>query len=90
MKQHRWSYSTLSVILLLVCLIGINALGSFLPMRIDVTDERLYTISEGTKKILREFEDPLTIKFYFFQRQIRVTARFQGLCPASGRSAERI
>ncbi len=65
MKQHRWSYSTLSVILLLVCLIGINALGSFLPLRIDVTDERLYTISEGTKKILREFEDPLTIKFYF-------------------------
>ncbi len=77
MKKPQWSYPALSIILLLVCLIGINALGSFLPLRIDVTDEKLYTISEGTKKILRDFEEPVTIKFYFSRDRAELPQNFK-------------
>lgn len=77
MKKPQWSYPVLSIILLLVCLIGINALGSFLPLRIDVTDEKLYTISEGTKKILRDFEEPVTIKFYFSKDRAELPQNFK-------------
>lgn len=77
MKKPQWSYPALSIILLLVCLIGINALGSFLPLRIDVTDEKLYTISEGTKKILRDFEEPVTIKFYFSKDRAELPQNFK-------------
>ena len=77
MKKPQWSYPALSIILLLVCLIGINALGSFLPLRIDVTDEKLYTISEGTKKILGDFEEPVTIKFYFSKDRAELPQNFK-------------
>ena len=77
MKKPQWSYPALSIILLLVCLIGINALGSFLPLRIDVTDEKLYTISEGTKKILSDFEEPVTIKFYFSKDRAELPQNFK-------------
>lgn len=65
MKQSQWSYSTLSILLLFVSLIAINVVGSFIPLRLDVTDDNLFTISEGTKQILEELEDTVLVKFYF-------------------------
>ncbi len=34
-------------------------------MRMDATTDKLYTISEGSKKILTQLEDPVRVKFYF-------------------------
>ena len=34
-------------------------------MRIDLTQNRLYTLSEGTKKVLAEIKEPIDLNFYF-------------------------
>ena len=63
--SRNWSYSSLSVLLLFVCLIAINVVVYYLPMRADMTAEKLYTISDGSRSILSELKDPLRIKYYF-------------------------
>lgn len=65
MKQSQWSYSTISILLLVVSLIAFNVVGSFISIRLDVTDDRLYTISEGTETVLEDLQDPATIKLYY-------------------------
>ena len=63
--SRNWSYSSMSVLLLFVCLIAINVVVYYLPMRADITAEKLYSISDGSRSILSELKDPLRIKYYF-------------------------
>ncbi len=65
MTRHQWSYTTITILLLFVCLIAINVVAYFLPIRLDMTEDRLFTIAEGTRKIVENIEDPVTIKYYF-------------------------
>jgi ABC-type uncharacterized transport system involved in gliding motility auxiliary subunit len=56
-----------ALVLLLVALIAVNVLAAFVPLRADVTDEGLYTLSKGTRQILSKIEDPITFKLYYSQ-----------------------
>ena len=63
--MKSWSLNGIFLLLLLVCLISINAIAYHVPLRIDATADKLYTISEGSKKILTDLKDPVRVKFYF-------------------------
>ncbi|MGA1154062.1 MAG: GldG family protein, partial [bacterium] len=63
--MKSWSLNGIFLLLLFVCLIAINAIAYHVPLRIDATTDKLYTISEGSKKILTKLEDPVRVKFYF-------------------------
>ena len=63
--MKSWSLNSIFLLLLFVCLIAINTIAYHVPLRIDATTDKLYTISEGSKKILTKLEDPIRIKFYF-------------------------
>ena len=56
-----------SIFLLLVlgCLIAINTIAYHVPLRLDATTDKLYTISEDSEKILTKLEEPVRVKFYF-------------------------
>ncbi len=41
-----------------------NLFGSYIPGRIDLTAEQLYTMSDGTKQILRDLDDVVTVTFF--------------------------
>jgi ABC-type uncharacterized transport system involved in gliding motility auxiliary subunit len=45
----------------------VNFLVSRVPARVDLTDGDLYTLSPGTKKILRGLQSPVKIKLYVSQ-----------------------
>ena len=51
--------------LLAVGLVAVNVLAGLLPVRIDITEEGLYTLSQGTQNILNGLEEPVTVKFFF-------------------------
>ena len=36
--------------------------------RFDLTDQNLYTLSEGTQKILEDLEEPITLRFYLSKK----------------------
>lgn len=64
---------TLSLILLAVLLVAINVLAglSLRSTRLDLTASKLYTLTEGSKKIASSPPEPITITFYNSQKASR-------------------
>ncbi len=56
---------TAAFLLLVVGLVAVNVLFSFLPLRLDVTEEGLFTLSEGSRRIVSRLEEPTTIKLFY-------------------------
>jgi ABC-type uncharacterized transport system involved in gliding motility auxiliary subunit len=50
---------------LLVILVMINGLFSHASLRWDATEDRIYSLSEGTRNILANLEEPVTINFFY-------------------------
>ena len=46
-------------------LVALNVLGIFFFLRADATGDRLFTLSEGSRRVVRDLEDTLTITAYF-------------------------
>lgn len=44
--------------------LAVNLLGSHIRGRIDLTGESLFTLSEGTRRVLGELDDIVQVKFY--------------------------
>jgi ABC-type uncharacterized transport system involved in gliding motility auxiliary subunit len=56
---------TLFAALLLVGLVLVNYLATSIPLRLDATEGRIYTLSPGTRSLLSKIEEPITLDFYF-------------------------
>ncbi len=56
--------SVTGLVALLLIVILINVIFSYANIRFDTTEEKLYSLSEGTKKILSDMKSPVTIKFF--------------------------
>lgn len=55
----------LSFFLLLIGLVAFNVLVGNLRLRKDFTAEKLYTLSEGSRRILANLEQPVTLTLFF-------------------------
>ncbi len=62
-------YSTAGVAAMALILIALNVIVSPVRTRVDLTKERAYTLSPGTKAILRKLDSPLKIRFYCTQSE---------------------
>jgi ABC-type uncharacterized transport system involved in gliding motility auxiliary subunit len=71
-STERWLYSIGGVIAVVVALVALNYILGFMPARIDLTDGKLYTLSDGTRKVLGKLEAPVKIRFYFNQNDANV------------------
>ena len=68
MKKHEHLlYSAIGLVALALILVALNYLLSRVPARVDLTDGKLYTLSDGTKKILRNLQTPVKVKLYVSQ-----------------------
>jgi ABC-type uncharacterized transport system involved in gliding motility auxiliary subunit len=62
-------YSTAGLAAVAVILIGLNALGSAFKVRLDLTQEKAYTLSDGTRAILNQLDGPVRLRFYCTQSE---------------------
>ena len=64
--------TTTGVVLAVVLLFAVNILGHQMlnPVRIDLTENRLFTLSEGTRGILERLEEPVTLRYYISRREL--------------------
>ena len=64
--MNRLSLSWISVALYVVCFICSNILvdANLTSARLDLTQDRTYTISEATKQILEEIKEPIKLRLY--------------------------
>ena len=56
--------TTISVLLVIIVAILLNAVGSNIKFKLDISENKLYTLSEGTKKIISGIKDEVTFKLY--------------------------
>jgi ABC-type uncharacterized transport system involved in gliding motility auxiliary subunit len=65
MKKHETLiYSAVGLAALFLILVAFNYLASLGAGRVDLTEGNIYTLSEGTKKILRGLDAPVKLKLY--------------------------
>ncbi|HTL25470.1 MAG TPA: GldG family protein, partial [Burkholderiales bacterium] len=66
-KYEHFLYSAIGLVALFLALIAFNYLASTAPVRADLTEGRLYTLSDGTKKILQRLDAPVKLRLYLSQ-----------------------
>ena len=59
--------AAIALVLLAVLFVAINVLAnaSLRSMRLDLTQERLFTLSEGTRKVIAGIKEPITLTLYY-------------------------
>ena len=62
--------SALGLLAAAVLAIGVNMLADrLLPRaRVDLTEQRLYTLSDGTRQVLAGLKDPITLRLFYSRR----------------------
>ena len=68
MKSRKFetpAYVLLGLGAMLVLLVGLNVVLSRLQWRADLTEERAFTLSEGTRQILANLKSPVQVRFYY-------------------------
>ncbi len=65
--------SIVILVALAVLFLGLNLIGSqaLKGLRIDLTEDRLYTLSEGTRNLLGRLEEPINLTLYFSEETSR-------------------
>jgi ABC-type uncharacterized transport system involved in gliding motility auxiliary subunit len=72
MKNRKFEtplYVVVGLVAMAVLLVGANVVVSKLKLRADLTDERAFTLSEGTRQILANLSSPVQVRFYFSQSE---------------------
>src|SRR5215468_10947678 len=60
-------YSTGGVVAMVFILIAFNVIAGAFKERVDLTKEKAFTLSKGTKAILGKLDTPVKIRFYCSQ-----------------------
>jgi ABC-type uncharacterized transport system involved in gliding motility auxiliary subunit len=66
-NTERWLYSIGGVVAVFIALVALNFILGVTPVRVDLTEGKLYTLSDGTRKALAKLEAPVRVRFYFNQ-----------------------
>ncbi|MFH2204655.1 MAG: GldG family protein [Elusimicrobiota bacterium] len=66
--RRLWLFSTTGALLTLGCLVLLNLLAARFHARADFSDGDLYSLSAGSKRILREMDAPVEISVYFSKK----------------------
>jgi len=63
-KYDVFLYSAAGLVTLFFTLVAVNYLASPVAVRADLTEGNIYTLSEGTRKILGKLDAPVTLRLY--------------------------
>ncbi|MDX1952262.1 MAG: Gldg family protein [Verrucomicrobiota bacterium] len=66
-SNSNWLFSIVGIFVMLVILVAVYVISSAAAVRVDLTEENLYTLSQGTKDILKKLDTPVELRFYSTQ-----------------------
>src|ERR1041385_7809539 len=76
-KLETLLYSAVGVAVMFVVIVAVNLLSGAAKTRLDLTEGKLYTLSPGTKAILKKIDSPVEVRFYFSQSEARVPSQIR-------------
>ena len=68
-KLETILYSSAGIVVMLLILVAVNVITGAKPIRVDMTQDKAYTLSAGTKAVLRKLDTPVKIRFYCSQSE---------------------
>ncbi|NOZ54984.1 MAG: ABC transporter [Gammaproteobacteria bacterium] len=76
-----------SVLIALILLLAINIFSNtaFTSARIDLTDNKLFTLSQGSRNIVSNLDEPITVRFFLSQK---LATRLPGISSYANRVKE--
>jgi ABC-type uncharacterized transport system involved in gliding motility auxiliary subunit len=68
--MNKQLLSTVGLVLAVILFLSFNIVtnGNLKSARIDLTEDKLYTLSDGTLNILKSLTEPLTLRFYYSEQ----------------------
>ena len=69
MLNRLYRNSFVVIALAVASLIAVNVFAYFYYSRVDLTQAKSYTLSEGTRDVLKKLQAPVSIRFYFSQSE---------------------
>ncbi len=84
-SRARGLSASIALLLALILAVGVNMLADrLLPRaRLDLTENQLYTLSDGTRQVLQGLQDPVTLRLFY-------SRRLGAAIPVYGAYAERV
>ena len=76
-KLETLVFSTVGVVVMFVIVVAVNLIASALKTRVDLTEGKIYTLSPGTKAILKKIDAPVEVRFYYSQGQSRIPSQYK-------------
>jgi len=73
----KLSRKFIAVALLFAALVLVNYLAAMLPVRLDATAGQIYTLSPGSRAILAEIEEPITLDYYWSKNASSPTVAYK-------------
>src|SRR5690242_680133 len=70
-RSKRGLVSLGGLFLVLILFVALNVAGNTVlrgVQPIDLTQERLFTLSPGTRQVLSQIGEPITLRFYYSER----------------------
>lgn len=64
-RRQKQLYSWTGALMVAGIVAVVNIIFSYLPLRLDTSEGRVYSLSKGSKDLLKKLEDPLTMKLIF-------------------------
>ncbi len=78
MKEKKFEtllFSSIGVAVMFVIVVAVNLISSALKTRVDLTKEKAFTLSPGTRAILGKLDSPVEVRFYYSQSETRVPSQ---------------
>lgn len=65
--RNRRAIAVWSIVLAVILFVSVNVIarGTLIGARVDLTADKLFTLSSGTHKVLSQIQEPITLRFYF-------------------------
>ena len=68
LPRHTLAWSSIGLALVLLLCVNVIASNGLRNSRADLTQQRLFTISPGTRTILRTIDEPISVRLYYSKR----------------------
>ena len=76
-KLDTLLFSAIGVGVMFVIVVAINIIASTLKGRVDLTEGKIYTLSPGTRAILKKIDSPVEVRFYYSQSESRIPSQLK-------------
>jgi hypothetical protein len=68
LPRHTLAWSSIALAFILLLSVNLFAGSTLRNAKVDLTQQRLFTISEGTRGMLRAIDEPISMRLYFSKR----------------------